>query len=191
MSADDVRAITRIDRERYMEDLRGKLDTAWQAVLCLPEDHPRRDVALDAIQGMWETNIALAELIQDAERMLGAAHSAMTVATEQRDAIAGEMEALVGAIKNYWGSDHPLVEGLYDEIMEAHNAAFWESLPYDMAAVLGDNWSHMDADALYYALTADIDEVGEEWNGYSRDQLLAFRGALLHMIRALTNGGEA
>ncbi len=190
MSVDDQRALVRIDRERLMEALRQQMDTAWQAVLCLPEDHPRREAALNAIQEAWYTNIALAELIEQAEGIMSAAHAALEETRGQRDQIAGELQELVEAIQNFWGTDHPLLEGLYDDVMETHNQAFWESLPYDMAAALGGDWDFIDADMLYTLLTVDPEEVDEAGYGFTPEHLAEFRQNLLTALRAFTTRNE-
>lgn len=186
MSTDDQRAIIRIDRERYMTALRDQLDAAWKAALSLPADHPRREPALQAIQEAWYTNQALCELIQSAESALSAAHNAMTELRQQRDQVAGELSDIVEAAQNVWMTEHPVIAPLYDKLMEAHNAAFWESLPYDMASMLGGDWNSTDADLLYNALTADEEEVDEDgFNfGFTHDQLVAFRADLRKFLKA-------
>src|SRR5690606_33997969 len=101
-----------------------------------------------------------------------------------------ELDTLEQGLGNIWMSQHPKLQRLYAEVMETHNAAFWESLPYDMAEVLGDNWQQWDADTLYAAVTADIDEVDEDgdYYGFTRDQLIAFRKNLHTQILKLYKG---
>lgn len=186
MSANDARAITKLDRKRYMESVQNDLNTAWQALLCLPEDHPRRQAGLTALTNAWETNQALASLIQDAETLLGACYEIMTELTDQRNNAMTELNDLVEALHNVWGTSNPRVLAAYNDIIEQHNAAFWESLPYDMASVLGGQWNFMEADTLYHVLTADIEEVSEDGSnfGFTPDQLVAFRANLLTMLKA-------
>ena len=186
MSADDVRAITKLDRERYMDSIQNDLNAAWQAVLSLPEDHPRREVALAAISNAWETNQALASLIQDAETLLGACYQMMTDLTDQRNQAMTELNDLIEALHDVWGTSNPHIRAAYEQIIDSHNAAFWESLPYDMAAVLGGNWNFMDADTLYQVLTADIEEVSPDGRdfGFTPEQLITFRANLLAMLKA-------
>lgn len=193
MSIHDTRAITRIDRERYMTALNGQLDAAWKAALALPEGHHRREPALDAIQAAWETNQALISLFQEAEAAMAGAYAAIDTVTEQRDEIAAEYERLMEAIQNFWFTEHPALETFTDTILENHNEAFWSSLPYDMAQALGEQWTHMDADMLYTLITVELelfDDHGIEY-GVTCEQVRLFRAALLVMLRQLreANGG--
>lgn len=188
MSTDDQRAIIHLDRERYMASIQTDLNIAWQAALSLPEDDPRREQALVAIQNTWETNNALASLFQDAESTLAAAFAAATELRGQRDQAVTELGDLVTALENVWQSNDPRVQRAYNEIIEAHDAAFWQSLPYDMADSLGGQWNFMDADLLHYILTTDIDEIAEDGsdNGFTPDQIAAFRANLLTFLKAFT-----
>lgn len=75
-------------------------------------------------------------------------------------------------------------EADYDEVL----ANFWESLPYDMANRLGEDWKFWDADNLYEALTVDLEEVDEEGFNYEfkKSDLIKFRQTLHKLIKDLT-----
>lgn len=112
-----------------------------------------------------------------------------TALADQHDGVVQELSDLdngLEAIKRNHFPAHPKLNGLYDGMAESHNAAFWESLPYDFAEMLGEPWQNWDASSLYTALTIDIDEVDESLDGYTPTELQAFRGQLLTMIRQLT-----
>jgi hypothetical protein len=186
MSTDDQRAILRIDRQTFLAEVQAELTTAWDVLSALPDDHPNKKNAMLALQRAWGTNQALAGLIQEAEAALSASFAAATELREQRDGAMGELNDLIGALDQIWGTDNPRVQRAYDEIVEYHNAAFWESLPYDMADMLGGQWNFMDANLLHYILTTDIDEVAEDGSdhGLTPAQLQAFRSNLLAMLKA-------
>lgn len=115
---------------------------------------------------------------------------AMHTLRKQRDAALDELDTIEQGLANIWMTQHPKLKQVYSQVAESHNADFWESLPYDMAAVLGDDWQQWDADTLYAAVTADIDEVDEDgdYYGFTRDQLIAFRENLHQQIIALAKG---
>lgn len=106
----------------------------------------------------------------------------------QRDDAMQELGSLdngIEAIKRNHFPAHPKLNNLYDGMAESHNAAFWESLPYDFANMLGYPWEYYHADDLYMALTVDLEEVGEDEHGYTAEELQAFRDQLLIMIKQL------
>lgn len=113
---------------------------------------------------------------------------AMHTLRKQRDAALDELDTLEQGLANFWMTDHPKLRMLYQEIAEEHNANFWESLPYDMADVLGGDWQQWDADTLYAAITADIDELDDDDYGFTRDQLIAFRQNLHAQVLKLYKG---
>jgi len=85
-----------------------------------------------------------------------------------------------------------IMSKLYDKAMDEHNEAFWASLPYDMATMLGDDWEHWNADTLFMAITVDANEVDEdgEYFGFTYDQLTDFREKLLVMVQELMGEGD-
>jgi hypothetical protein len=106
---------------------------------------------------------------------------------EQRNKAFDELENLHVGIQNIWTTEHPLLKGLYDRLMQSHNEAFWESLPYDMANTLGGDWDFMDADTLYLMLTVEEDTVDDEGYeyGFTLTQLREFRAYLLEMVQQI------
>lgn len=185
-SPDQALALVNQNRERLMQALEGQFNTVWQALLCLPDGHSHKDAALAAIDQMWATNSALVELMQQQINVAAAIVATAEAVRAQRDQIAGELAEVIDALHNHWSTNNPLVNAVHEQVVEAHNAAFWESLPYDMAAVLGEQWSFMDADLLYSILTADPEEMWEDGSdfGFTPEQLAAFRQNLLVMMRA-------
>lgn len=133
-------------------------------------------------------------LLAEAEALIDATQAANGELTKQRDAIALEMQQLIDDLKaGDFFSDALKTPGeigvkgeIYQAAVEQHNEAFWESLPYDMADMLGDKWRHMDAHALYCLLTDDEEIVAEGYD-LTPDEVLAFREKLLGMVRGLTD----
>lgn len=183
---DQALALVNQNRERLMLALEGQFNTVWQALLCLPDGHSHKDAALNAIEQMWATHGALVELMQQQINVAAAIVATAEAVRAQRDQIAGELAEVIDALHNHWSTNNPLVNAVHEQVVEAHNAAFWESLPYDMAAVLGGQWNFMDADLLYSILTADPEEMWEDGSdfGFTPEQLAAFRQNLLVMMRA-------
>lgn len=110
---------------------------------------------------------------------------------EQRDTALDDLEAIEEGLDNPWVTQHPKVKPLYERIADSHNEAFWESLPYDIAAVLGGEWDFTQADRLYTALTLDLSEIDPDYlaqavweeHGWSLDNLLAFRREMLELVQ--------
>lgn len=183
---DEALALVNQNRDRLVLALEGQFTEVWQALLCLPDDHPRKESAIAALEMAWATNGALVELMQQQITVGAAVLATANEVRAQRDQIAGEMNDLIVAIENHWMTNHPLVKELHEQVAESHNAAFWESLPYDMAAVLGGQWNFMDADLLYSILTTNPEEMFEDGSdfGFTPEQLAAFRNNLLVMMRS-------
>lgn len=178
-------ALVSQNRDRLMLALEGQFTEVWQALLCLP-DGERKESALNALQQAWTANGALVELMQQAHHAVAAILVTAEEVRRQRDQIAGELGELIDAVRDHWQTNHPLVAPLHEAIADAHNAAFWESLPYDMAAVLGGEWDFIQADLLYSILTVDPEEMWEDGSdfGFTPAQLAAFRQNLLVMLRS-------
>lgn len=135
-------------------------------------------------------------LLAEAERLIDTTIVANTELTKQRDAIAHEMQRLIDDLKaGDFFSDALKTPGeigvkgeIYNAAVEEHNAAFWESLPYDMMAMLrgenkeGGDWQHWNANTLYSLITGDSFEVAEGM-GIEEEQVLTFRKKLLDMVR--------
>lgn len=177
-------------REQHMATIKDNINAAYKALNNLPDE--QRIPAQKALQAVWRKNLAIADLVQQAEHHLAEAdatfagmNQAIRQLADQRNQILGELDSITQALISVYGASHPLVDQFANAIMEDHNAAFWESLPYDFAQMLGENWSHMDADDLYAALTVNLEEKDEGSGdyGYTRDELVAFRTVLLDLVR--------
>lgn len=131
------------------------------------------------------------ELLVEAEALINATQAANSELTKQRDAIATEMQQLIDDLKagDFWNDDKSGVKGdIYEAAMDTHNAAFWESLPYDMMENLrgedkeGGDWQHWNADTLYSLITGNSFEVADGL-GVDEETVLAFRQVLLEMVK--------
>jgi hypothetical protein len=111
---------------------------------------------------------------------------------EQRNKAFDELDNLHVGIQNIWTTEHPLLQGMYDRLMQSHNEAFWESLPYDMANMMGGDWDFINADTLYLLLTIDEELVDEDpfEYGFTLTQLREFRGYLLEMVQQIKTEAE-
>lgn|GEM_PF-6988875 len=176
-------------REQHMAIIETNIRTAMIALNDLPDE--QRVPAQEALLAVWRKNLAIADLVQQAERYLAesdatfaATFETLRQVTDQRNQVLGELDSITQALVNVYGGDHPLVNEFRNNVIDGHNEAFWESLPYDFAQMLGENWSHMDADDLYTALTMNLKEKSEDGSdtGYTLDELVAFRTVLLDLV---------
>lgn len=167
------------------EFLRMKLETAYQLLESLPEEQAR--TAQVALLAAWD--IAGAMNSQWTELAAGI--------VQQRDQVIAELGGIVTALQNA-DYHNPLVSkaigGVYEEVMEQHNGAFWESLPYDVAQTMGKGWSHNEAQALV-DLIIDHDDIDDEdfaeEHGWTVEGLQKARAAILKAVRKLDESGDA
>lgn len=106
---------------------------------------------------------------------------------KQRNAVLDELNNFINAMTNgdFWEND--TTSEIYEAAVQEHNEAFWASLPYDIAAMMGGDWTFFHADLLYDLLTAeDLQEFAEGHN-LQIDDVQAFRQAVFDMINALHN----
>lgn len=141
----------------------------------------RKRDEVDALADVMQDGLDLHTQVKALVDVLRTASAVVQVLKEQRDSTARELDALTSDLRdgNFW--DHPLLVNIYDRVMETHNAAFWESLPYDLANVLGDDWQAWDAGVLYEALTTDDDLFDD----YEPGEVAAFRADLLTLVHKL------
>lgn len=175
-----------ITAEQHTELAKLLLTTVNDVYETLPVEAQAQQQA--ALQQLWQGIELLAakstndeKALQTASAIILAQQTAVNEMTAQRDLIADDLARLVKAMRHmdlnnpevqwFWGK-------VYENAMENHNAAFWESLPYDMANVLGDDWNHMTADKLYMLITED-----EEESEYDPEQLRAWRAKLLALVQ--------
>lgn len=151
----------------------------------------------DEINGLYNIANQLQSTALEAAKMAKFATSLALKTREQRDELAVKLKDIHSAMENPWMTKHPAVNRLYHELVETHNAAFWESLPYDIAATLG--WDHWEGDDIYRALTYDpyaeefdpdapIDEINEVMmanDGYTFTELQQFRAGVRQLLHQL------
>jgi hypothetical protein len=109
----------------------------------------------------------------------------------QRDAILEEAATVIERLKSgdFFDQKFELGAEVYEAAVEQHNQAFWESLPYDMASMLGGKWGNSQADLLYALLTDEAEEVADGWNLEVED-VTSFRAELFEMVNKLYEKGE-
>lgn len=101
-----------------------------------------------------------------------------------------EMDEGIQAIRECKMPKNEELQSPFDDFQESHNQMFWESLPYDMARVLGEDWQHYDADVLYQLITVDEEEVDDEGEmyGFTFTQLKEFRAYLREIVEQIKTG---
>lgn len=179
--------------------VRQALEMAWKLAATLPAE--QREAAQNLLKTGWDAVIHQNEAISmmiDRLTQAGALVESLTASAmlmqQQRDQIAEELGNLANAIERQ-DLTHPVIlkfyQEMYEDVMEEHNGNFWESLPYDMAAVLGKDWQHYDANKLYELLTTDFDN---EWNpedfGWTQSQVNKFRADLRQLVREMSDGDD-
>lgn len=149
--------------------------------------------ASELLNAAWGRVTQIVEFANRQTALIQALTRAAAEFRAQREAALAKHDALVQDLSNPWLSAlrNPVIAELLETVTESHNAAFWESLPYDMADTLGEGWQFWDADHLFSAITADLEEVDDEgaYYGFTHDELVAFRAALLTAIRKLMGEG--
>ena len=186
-------------RLALIDPIRAAMEMSYQMVQGLPDE--QQAAAQELLVAGWNSVIQLNDALNMMVVKLTQAGALVDAATEsnkillaQRDHIADELAKLATAIERR-DINHPIImklyDGMYGDVMEEHNANFWESLPYDMAVVLGKDWQHYDAHKLYELLTSDFDN---DWDpedfGWTQSQVNLFRADLLKLIRGMSDGDE-
>lgn len=180
-------------REHVVTQIQHALNAAWQFTGSLPE--ALQADAQNALRVAWENaqimNDQWAETQELMNRSLALVQGhqlALTEASKQRDTALTELKGLVEAIQRR-DINHPTLMNfysqLYEDVMEQHNAAFWESLPYDIADVMGGDWDFMDADVLYNLISTegmDDEGIAEDF-GTTPEKVRDARAKLLAVIR--------
>jgi hypothetical protein len=187
-------------REHSMEQIHHALNAAWNLTEGLTGD--ARTHAQHALTVAWENAQIMAvqwtetqDLLMRSVALVQGQQIALEEITTQRAAAIGELQTLVLALKNR-DINHPTIMNfysqLYDEVMDEHNAAFWESLPYDIAEVMGEGWQHMEADLLYDLISnPDLDEEGiADDYGTTPEKVRAARAKLLTVVREFDQSRE-
>lgn len=104
---------------------------------------------------------------------------------KQRDAVLDELHTFITDMKHgeFWNNDTSME--VYESAVEQHNEAFWASLPYDIANMIGGEWTFSDADLLYDAITASSDEEFADGRAMPVEVVQEFRSDLLGLVRKL------
>jgi hypothetical protein len=158
------------------------------AVETLDEAADGEEDIIVELNTIWDQAQTLAAYIGEQAQAIVAMTAVTREVVEQRDQAVTKLSDLNQALDESWATDNQRVLNFIDEIQEDHNVAFWESLPYDMAYMMGGEWDYIKADALYQAITMDMGEKeeGDYDTGYTREELIAFRSKLLDLIKELT-----
>jgi len=187
MSVDDVRAIIKVEtalvNQQAIEHLEYLLKVAsGDDEIC----HRLEEIqsGVNTLTRMLETR---EDVLVEADKVLTQMSAALTEMQTQRDAAMDELHTLIHQLinGNFWENDTTME--VYEAATEQHNEAFWSSLPYDMAAMLGGKWDFMDADLLYGVITAESEEEFADIHGLSTDAVKTFREQLLQLIRELAD----
>ena len=104
---------------------------------------------------------------------------------KQRDAVLDELNDFINDMKagEFWNNDTSME--VYESAVEQHNEAFWQSLPYDIASMIGGEWTFGDADLLYDAITASSDIEFADGRAMPVEAVQTFRADLLNLVRKL------
>lgn len=131
------------------------------------------------------------DMLQCLADMAKAATLGQAEMQRQRDALIEEAQTMIERLKSgdFFDQKFPLGGEVYEAAVEQHNQAFWESLPYDMATMLGGKWDSRQADLLYALVTDDAEEIADGWNLEVED-VRAFRAELFEMVNKLYEKGE-
>lgn len=185
------RAIKKVSKADAMTEITGAVQDLAKMSGGLPEIMEPLSTILYMAQAMTKMIEKRDGLLERAEALIDATKAANGELTKQRDAIATEMQQLIDDLKagDFWNDDKSGVKGdIYEAAMDTHNAAFWESLPYDMMENLrgedkeGGDWQHWNADTLYSLITGNSFEVADGL-GVDEETVLAFRQVLLEMVK--------
>lgn len=194
MTTTDKAITKKVNKTEAMERIAAAVSTLAAMSGGLPEINEPLAEIFKLSRAMVKMIEKRDELLEQASALIDSTQAANKELTRQRDAIATEMQGLIDDLKaGDFFSDALRTPGeigvkgeIYQAAVEQHNAAFWESLPYDMADVLGESWMHMDAHALYSLITDDEEIVAEGYD-LTPNEVLEFRQRLLDMVRELTD----
>jgi hypothetical protein len=186
-------------RLALIDPIRAALELSYNMVQGLPDEQKvaAQELLIAGWNSVMQLNDALSLMVNklmQAGALVDAAAESNKMLLAQRDHIADELGKLATAIEKR-DTKHPIIKELmysmYQDAMETHNEAFWESLPYDMATIMGNGWQHYDAQKLYDVLMTDFEYEGDpEDFGWTQSQVNQFRADLLKLIREMSDGDE-
>lgn len=101
-------------REQHMATIEQSLRVALDALKTLPDE--QRIPAHKALLDVWRKNIAVADLVSQAERHMAESDATIMAATEairqvtgQRDQALNELDSITQALAEAFGEDDPFV----------------------------------------------------------------------------------
>lgn len=178
MSADDVRAIAKIDREYAVESIRVSLNQVWEQ---LPEGlHTQLELVWLEVNRLQEANSKMEVSLADAHRLVESTQAAMRTLKDQRDMAVGELDKLTDDLLNIRTWSNNLVKQAYDDIVMEDRLAASESLPYDIADAWDNDFDAQQAKKLYELITTEVYEAGDL--GYDEEQLVEWRAKLRDLL---------
>lgn len=163
-----------IQQVHPMNRVKQHFDSIWQSLELIPDER-ERDRAQKMMIMAWNQ---MAGLMSDAQReiaggdaLIQAALAAATSMSEQRAAALKEIERL-------------------QKHLDAGNLAAYQAVMGGLAFEIGNAMgiSPEAARLLFDSLIGDLDDF-EEVHGVTADQIHAFRGAMVTMLRALRGEG--
>lgn len=159
---------------RGIEGVQEQLHIIFNRAKSLGEEGFKRDDVLQCLSDLAKTATVGQEEMQ-----------------RQRDAILEEAATVIERLKSgdFFDQKFPLGAEVYEAAVEEHNAAFWESLPYDMAAAMGDKWQNGHADLLHDLIIGDEEEIADG-NCLDVEDVRTFRAELFELVNKLYEKGE-
>lgn len=196
MSAQDVAAISKIDREQAMSEIENNLRMAYEYANKI-EDEATRNQTQNGINHAWQLVQAQANQMVDLEGELRTASAMVQASRElahkmksQRDTIAHDLEIFIDDLK-HGNRKHPVVGDILDSLQDDAEEQLWLSMPLKINQSL-PGWNYDEAEALYTAITTEIFNLDiherEPQFGCNRKQLRQFRADLHQMVKKLIAG---
>jgi hypothetical protein len=184
-------------REKGMAQMQSSLNAAWALLDQLPEG--ARIAAQTALMEAWDTAAMMGnqwsetqELLLRSVALVEMQQLAIDELVKQRDGSLNELSNLLNALEKA-DEAHPLVKKLatglypqiYEQAMDDHNGAFWESLPYDIAEVMGGQWTFMDAETLHLLISDPDLDVNLDGEGWTAEQVQWARDTMLKVVHKM------
>jgi hypothetical protein len=131
------------------------------------------------------------DLLQEFARLSKIAVMGEAEMLRQRDAVLDEMGEIYNRLTggDFHSKDFKLGAEIYNVAIEQHNAAFWESLPYEIANAMGKPWQHWHGDLLHDLIIGEAEEIADG-NNLELEDVYAFRELLFEMVNKLYEKGE-
>lgn len=184
-------------REQNMAQLQAALNAAWTMLDQLPE--PARIQAQTTLMAAWDAATVMSgqwsetqDLLLRSVALVEMQQVAIEELVKQRDGSLNELSDLLNALEKA-DDDHPLIKSLsqglypriYEQAMDDHNGAFWESLPYDIAQTMGGTWTFMDAQTLNLLISDPELDENLDGEGWTADQVQWARETMLKVVHKM------